>query len=174
MRVQNSREYSRVNTYLPLEARLVPSEERAALNARVLKAGIVIDTAKPPEVDDKVLSEWLNVLNDKMDSIIEILSSGRESMSRMTFEPLNISANGMRITCCSNYDIGDVLEIKIALPMRPYKILYLYGEVIRIEPNLDRFNVAVKFIGMNEEVRNELLKFDFKKHREVLSAERCI
>ncbi|MCD6487424.1 MAG: PilZ domain-containing protein [Syntrophobacterales bacterium] len=168
METQNSRKYSRVNTYLPIETRLVSLEEQEDLNARVSKVGIVIDAATPPELKDKVLSEWLNMLNDKMDSIIKVLSSERENISSVAFEPLNISANGMRMTSNKSYDIGSVLEIKLVLPVQPYKILYLYGEVVRVEHNFNTFNIAVKFIRMNDEVKDELLHFDFKKHGEIL------
>ncbi len=173
METNDSRTYSRVNTYLPLEARLIPSEEKNNLTAHVSKVGIVIDEVTPPELEDKILGEWLKMLNDKMDSIIEILSSERQDTSHITLEPLNISASGMRITSQRSYDVGSVMEIKIVLPIRPYKILYLYGEVVRVDAKLDRFNVAVKFIGMNNEVEEELLRFDFKKHREMLKAKNC-
>ncbi|MBW2645523.1 MAG: PilZ domain-containing protein [Deltaproteobacteria bacterium] len=168
MKIQNSRKYSRVNTYLPLETRLVPPEEQEDLNPHISKVGIVIDAATPPELKDKALGEWLNILNDKMDSIIRVLSSAHESISSIAFEPLNISGNGMRITSNKSYDIGSVVEIKLVLPVQPYKILYLYGEVLRVEHNLNAFNIALKFIEMNDEVRNELLSFDFKKHGEIL------
>ena len=174
MEKQDSRRYSRVNTYLPLEARLIPSEETDNLIAHVSKVGIVIDEVTPHELEDKVLGEWLKMLNDKMDSILEMLSSERQDTSHITLEPLNISAGGMRIRSPRSYDIGSVMEIKIVLPMRPYKILYLYGKVVRVEDTPNFFNVAVKFIGMNDEVEEELLRFDFKKHREMLTMRNCL
>jgi hypothetical protein len=168
MKTQNSRKYSRVNTYLPLETRLVSPEEQEDLNAHVSKVGIVIDAETPPEMKDKALGEWLNILNDKMDFIISVLSSAYGSISSIAFEPLNMSGNGMRIASNKSYDIGSVLEIKLVLSVQPYKILYLYGEVIRVDPTTNSFNIALKFVGMNDEVRNELLSFDFKKHGRIL------
>ena len=140
METQNSRKYSRVNTYLPIETRLVSPGEQEDLNARISKVGIIIDAVTPPDLEDKALGEWLNMLNDKMDSIIKVLSSEHESISSVAFEPLNISGNGMRIASNKSYDIGSVLEIKLVLPVQPYRILYLYGEVVRVEHNLNIFN----------------------------------
>jgi len=81
---------------------------------------------------------------------------------------LLVSANGMRITSNKSYDVGSVLEIKIVLPVQPYKIFYLYGEVVRVDCNSNVFDIAVKFIGMNDEVQNKILNFNFKTHREIL------
>jgi len=65
----------------------------------------------------------------------------------------------------------------MVLQAYPAKILYLYGEVIRLEktPNHPNINtVGIKFLGMNEEVRDEILKFEFKKHGErLLMRKKC-
>jgi c-di-GMP-binding flagellar brake protein YcgR len=59
----------------------------------------------------------------------------------------------------------------MVLQTYPAKILYLYGEMVRIEATpqkAESYTVSVKFRGMNDDVRNEILNFDFKKHREKL------
>jgi len=71
------------------------------------------------------------------------------------------------------FDKGDILEIKLVLQAYPAKILQLYGEVVRCKPvpgKPKRYTVGVKFVHMDEHIRNEILKFDFKKHRERLIA----
>jgi c-di-GMP-binding flagellar brake protein YcgR len=71
------------------------------------------------------------------------------------------------------FDKGDILEIRLVLQAYPAKILQLYGEVVRCKPvpgKPKRYTVGVKFVHMDEHIRNEILKFDFKKHRERLIA----
>jgi c-di-GMP-binding flagellar brake protein YcgR len=43
--------------------------------------------------------------------------------------------------------------------------------MIRIEASPQKagtYTVSVRFLGMNDDVRDEILKFDFKKHRKKL------
>lgn len=77
----------------------------------------------------------------------------------------------MRLNSTEHFNIGDMLEIRIVLQMYPAKVLQLYGEVVRMDASASRPNthtVGIRFVGMTEEVRSEIVRFDFKKHREKL------
>ena len=132
---------------------------------------IVIDATLPPPLEDERLVAWLNLLNNKMDYLISLFSPRREDFVSIPFEPLNLSGSGMRLNSTEQFDIGDMLEIRMVLQTYPAKVLQLYGEVVRIESVASRpgtYSVGVRFIGVSEEVRSEILKFDFRKHREKL------
>ncbi len=172
MATNNHRTYPRVNTLLPVTVRRLLPAESGELNCRVTTDIIVIDDFLPPQVQDELLNMWLNMLNAKLDYLIRQASPKREDIVFMNCEPLNISGSGMSLVVQESFKIGDILEIRMVLQTYPSKILYLYGETVRIEGTPQKAEshiVSVKFRGMNDEVRNEILKFDYKKHRQKLS-----
>jgi PilZ domain. len=168
----DKREYARVAAYLPLEVRAVPLEERDIHRPRISGVAILDNFAKPPELDDKPLAQWLNMLNAKLDSIISSLAVEREGFGSLTFKALNISAAGMGFKTKEKYDKGAFLEMKILLYMYPHVALYLYGDVVKSEREGDDFCTSVKFTGMSDDIRDEIIKFVFRRQREILSAKR--
>jgi|SRR3990167_6019279 len=168
----NKRSRPRANTMLPFTVRLNPGDS-GNLMSRLLKGALVITDTPLPQVDDERLNMWLNMINAKLDYLISHAFPRQENVEFMTFEPLSISAGGMNLITGETFNIGDVLEIKMVIQVYPSKIIYLYGEVVRIENvrgETEKYIVAVKFLGMNEAVLKEITKFDFKKHRERLMA----
>jgi hypothetical protein len=171
MTTKNQRTYPRANTLLPFTVRRLQPDESGELNCRITTDIIVIDDFLPPPLKDEPLNRWLNMLNAKLDYLIRQASSRQKDVVFMTFEPLNISGGGMSLVAHESFNIGDILEIRMVLQTYPSKILYLYGEIVRIEAtplNAGSYTVSVKFRGMNDDVCNEILKFDFKKHRKKL------
>ena len=166
MTKKNQRTYPRSNTLLPFTVRRLQPDESGELNCRVTTDIIVIDDFLPPPLKDELLNQWLNMLHAKLDYLIRQASPKREDVA-----PLNISGSGMSLIAHESFNIGDILEIRMILQTYPSKILYLYGEMVRIEATpqkAESYTVSVKFRGMNDDVRNEILNFDFKKHREKL------
>jgi hypothetical protein len=171
MTTNNQRSYPRANTLLPFTVRRLQPDESGEPNCRITTDIIVIEDFLPPPLKDELLNRWLNMLNTKLDYLIRQASPKREDIVFMTFEPLNISGSGMSLMAHESFNIGDILEIRMVLQTYPSKILYLYGEMVRIEATpqkAESYTVSVKFRGMNDDVRNEILKFDFKKHRKKL------
>ena len=168
----DKREYARVAAYLPLDIRLVPPEERDIHKARISGVAILDNFTKPPELDDKPLAQWLDMLNAKLDSIISSLAVDREGFGSLTFRAMNISAAGIGFKSKEKYDKGAFMEMKILLYMYPHVALYMYGDVINSEREGDDFNTAVKFTGMSDDIRDEVIKFVFRRQREILSAKR--
>ncbi len=168
----DKRDYARVSAYMPLEVRLVPREERTCRKPRISGTAVLSDFAKPPEPEDKLLAEWLNMLNAKLDSIISSLSLEREGFNSLTFQTLNISGSGMNFNSKEKYNQDDFLEIKILLYMYPHVALYLYGDVVSSERDGDKVNTAVRFTEMGDDIRDEIIKFVFRRQREILSAQR--
>lgn len=166
---RNERRFSRVNTYLPFAVRLVPTKERKRVKSRIVKDSMVVDFTMSPPVNDPVLAEWLLKLNNKMDTIIHLLSPEIKGFVPIIFRVLNISGNGMSFTSKDTYKSGDFLEIQMVLYPYPYHVLYLYGEVVRVKQgDGDDYSIAIEFTHLDEDVRQEVINFDFKKHRETL------
>lgn len=164
---KNSRQYSRINTYMPFEVRLLSNDEQD-LKSRISTDDIIIDSLQLPELENKKLQQWLTNINTKLDML---LSSQSEKFCEMNFKALNISASGMRFVSKERFEPGDMLEVKIVLHVNPHKILYLVAAVIRVEQisfKINNYNIAVKFLEMTEEIKSELLKYDFRRQKEVI------
>jgi hypothetical protein len=160
-----------MSTVMPLEIRRLPPAKREDRTCRISTDLIVIDDAPLPPVENELLNLWLNMINAKLDYLIRMAPSKKEVVVTVGVEPLNISGNGMSLATKEEFSIGDVLEIRIVLQTYPSKVLHLYGEVVRVDgaPDMsDTHILGIKFLGMSDAVRNEILKFDFKKHRQRL------
>jgi hypothetical protein len=168
---KEKREFRRVTTLMPFEARLIDPQGQENFKCRMSKDTIVIDDSTPPQVKDESLNHWLNMLNTKLDYLISLSPPKQDNSIFMAVEPLNISGSGMSLITYDVLNIGDILEIKVVIQTYPAKILHLYGKVVRTEKTPDRpdaSTLGICFLGMNEEVRDEIIKFDFKKHKQRL------
>jgi hypothetical protein len=168
----NLREFSRVDAHIPLQARLVPKEEQQNIQSKISGEAIMSEFRTLTDVENKVLSDWLKMLNAKLDTIINILTFQREGFSALPFLKVNISGAGLRFPSPEKYSRGDIIELKMLLPMMPPIALYVYGEVIEVESIISGFETAVKFIAMDEDIRDEIVKFVFQKQREMLRQKR--
>lgn len=169
---KNLREFSRVDAVIPIEVRLVPPEERHHIRSLVTGETSVPEFQLPPEVDDIVLAEWLKMLNAKLDVIMGTLAEQKEAMPLMSQKMVNISGGGLSIESSENYNRGDILEMKMILPLTPASTLYIYGEVVDVRVKDNHYHTAVKFIQIDDEVRDHVVRFVFKTQRDILRKKR--
>ncbi|MEW6333079.1 MAG: PilZ domain-containing protein [Thermodesulfobacteriota bacterium] len=169
MTARNKRVYARASTLLPAKVRRLRPAEREGLACRIVTGGIVIDDAPPPRVDDEKLQMWLSMLNAKLDYLIRLAPARQEEAVHAKIEPLNLSAGGMSLVTDEHFTPGERVEIRIVMQAYPPKVLYLYGEVLRIDAVPEKPGMhllGIQFEGMSEEVRAEILRFDFRAHRQ--------
>jgi hypothetical protein len=174
MKVKNKRSHKRSNTALPVKVRRLPPTEREGLACRIVTRGIVIDEVLPPRVKDEHLNAWLSMLNAKLDYLIRLSPLRREEVDDVEIEPLDISGGGMSLATKEHFTSGEILEIRMVIQAYPPKVLYLYGRIMHINAvpgKPDVYTLGIEFLGMPEEVRNEILRFDFKAHRQKLLTE---
>jgi len=175
MNDKNQRSYPRATTLLPFQVRHLPLEEFEGLDSRLSLSDIVIEDSPPPPVQDERLALWLNMVNAKLDYLIRLSAPKPEDTVSMDFEPLTISGSGMSLAAKEQFIKGELLEIRMVLQTYPARVLYLYGKVTRAEATPNKsgsYTTGLQFVGLNDTVRDEILKFDFKKHRERLIAKR--
>ena|SRR5208282_4087288 len=166
------RAFSRVDAHLPLELRVVPAEERGTIKARTSGDMPLVDLRALPELHDKVLGEWINMLNSKLDAIINKLSSEREGFGALPLAHVNISGGGLGFFSKDKYNAGDIIEAKLLLPMMPPVALFVYCEVVKVDHTAKGYMTATKFVAMSEEITDEIVKFVFKRQREILREQR--
>lgn len=168
----NLREYSRVDAQVPFEATVVPVEERQNLRSKISGQTALSDFQALPDLEDKLLNDWLKMLNTKLDTLLNLMTFQREGISSLPFVQVNISAGGISFASKQWYNRGDVLEMKMMLPMIPPVALYLYGDVVKVEKQVNIYNIGVQFIEMDEEIADEIVKFVFRRQREILRDKR--
>ncbi|MBI4632608.1 MAG: PilZ domain-containing protein [Deltaproteobacteria bacterium] len=162
------REFSRVKVQLPVDIRLVPPEEQSNIRAHVSGRYMVKESACLPDVQDKLLAEWLKLLNSKLDTIIRMLTLQEEGLGSLPFNSENISGGGLSFTSPHLFSPGDILEIKTILSAMQPVMFCLYGEVVKIEKRGQDYLTSVKFIAIDEPLRDEIVRFVFEMERESL------
>lgn len=162
------REFSRVDAHIPLEIYRVPPDKREGIRSKISGEAFPAEMRALPDLDDKLLTDWLKMLNAKLDALIGMLVLQREGFCSLSLADVNISGGGMSFTSRERYGIGEVLELKMMLPLLPPIALHAYGEVVKEELLADGCRCAVKFIAMEEEIRDEIVKFVFKRQRDIL------
>jgi len=167
----HKREFSRVDTHLPLEIRLVPPEQRRLINSR-LEEKILTGVKLPPDVADPLLAEWLQLLHAKLDKILGALATDPANRELPPFRTENLSGGGMSFTSPEEYDLGDLLELKLIFNSSLSSTLYLYGEVVQKEKSAGGYLIAVSFLSLDEDIREKIVRFVFEKEREILREKR--
>lgn len=168
---QNKREFSRVNAHFPLEIRLVPAEERQSIRSRAEGKGMP-SIKLPPDVNDPVLAEWLKLLHVKIDAVLRLMSLSGEVCESSPYKTQNISGGGISFTSPENFALGDILEIKVPHAAILLQSLCLYGEVMHSEKKGDGWLTAVRFILLDDTLRDEIVRFVFEREREILREKR--
>ena len=112
-------------------------------------------------------------INRKLDLLIHMmLAEEFRELMKTTPTDVNISASGVRFISGTAYEIGDILEIHLILPMVPLLFIGLMGEVIcqkKIKSsNFGRYAVAVKFIRVEPDTKEDIIRYLFRRQREVL------
>ena len=166
------REFSRVDAHIPFSVRLVPTEEQKGMRSKITGESILAEFQTLTDLEDKLLSDWLKMLNAKLDAIINMITFQREGFGSLPFMQVNISGGGLSFFSQEKYNIGDVIEMKMMLPMIPPVAMYIYGEIVKLESHSNGNIIAVKYTAIDEEIRDEIVKFVFRRQREMLREKR--
>lgn len=166
------REFARTDAHIHLAVRLVPTEERPHIHSKISAQALLPELHALPDLEDKLLTDWLKLLNAKLDCLVTLLTREKEGFSSLPFLKVNISGGGLCFHTSQEYARGDILELKMLLPMMPPVALISYGEIVALETQPDGLAIGVKFVAIDEEIRDEIIRFVFKMQREQLREKR--
>jgi hypothetical protein len=170
--VDNKREFSRVDAFIPLEYRLIKPERQDAVRSRMASESVLAEFKSLPNPDDQLMAQWLQSINAKLDEIIRMLTLQHDGFDRLNISKVNISGGGMSINTGEAFSPGDVLEIKVMLGQQTPLALFLYGEVIEVTIPHPEYDTSVQFINIDDFVRDEIIRFVFETEREILREKR--
>lgn len=168
---QNRREYSRLEAHIPMEIRIVPPEERMDIQSGA-ERNIPLLLNVPKAVEDPLLSEWLKFINAKMDAILRLLDVQNRDIPNMPPKTVNIGGGGLSFISPERFFLGDTLEVKMLLPSATPQFLFLYCEVVQSEERCDGYFTALRFIFMEDTIRDKIIRFVFEKERAILREKR--
>jgi hypothetical protein len=163
------RGFFRVDDVFPVVARKI-SGDPAVRKSRII-SGISLERAVSEVPDGSVSPRVWNLLidiNAKLGMILEKLYLEGEGLTHSQSTPVNISASGIRLAMHENVATGDIVEVKMSLPLCPPVGVVAYGEVVRAADHDDGSSeVALQFINMDDDVRDEIIQYTFKRQREI-------
>jgi hypothetical protein len=169
---ENQREYSRVDTYIPMEYKLINPQQMHHIRSRVAGEIILAEFKSLPDPDDQVVAEWLKTINTKLNSIIRMLTMHHEGFDQLPVKRVNISGGGISFYADTPFSPGDVIEFKLILTMQYPLSLFLYGEVVESSKHNPEYDTCVQFIAIDDFIRDEIIRFVFEKEREILREKR--
>lgn len=164
---RNKREFSRVGVHLPLEIRRVTPEQQRLISSH-LEEKILTGAKLPQDVADPLLAEWLKLLHGQLNTILGLLTTNRPASELPPFRTETVSGGGLSFTSPEEYDLGDLLELRVIFDSSLSGTLCLYGEVVQKEKSEEGYLSAVSFLAIDESLRDEIIKFVFEKERELL------
>ena len=170
--INDQRLYSRVDTYTPLEYKIIDSQQKQFVRSRLAGESILAEFKSLPNHDDQIITEWLRTINAKLDEIIRMMTIHHEGFNCLNMTKVNISGGGISFNTGKSLFLGDILEIKVMLSMQKPVALFLYGEFLEITKHHPEYDTTVQFIGIDDFVRDEVVRFVFETEREILREKR--
>ena len=131
------------------------------------------------DIDPAIARMWISI-ERRLDFIISMLSSqGKEDIHAREAICTDICSEGVGFVFPEALEAGSLLKIRIFLPISPPMLIVCIGKILRTELKEDNsqkkgFKVAVTFIAMNEDDRDKLVSYIFKRQRELLRYNKII
>jgi hypothetical protein len=120
-------------------------------------------------IDPFILNALIDI-NLKLNLIISTMSSGEKKniLTRMPIE-VNLSEGGIGFITTEEVCDGDLLEVEMILPVFPIAVIKAIGKAVRVTPlQQGGNNIGVQYINIQDEDRDKIVHYLFKKQREWL------
>lgn len=159
------RQYVRTDDKIPVYYELLKEGDEEG--ASMPEWEMMFDDLEPKPEDNPKLYELLFDINQKLNILISHLSS-QTGFNIPEAREVCISGGGLRFNCEDEFNAGDRLILKTFLPIYAH-VIKLKCEVVRAIRREDGgFEVAVKYIDMDETTRDKIIKYVFAKQRKLL------
>lgn len=168
------REYFRVDDYIQIVAKKI-TDKGGCRRSRIF-AGYGIRTSDeliPDESINPVLWKMLVDIQTKLSLILERLNPDSESLLNIESTYVNMSAAGICFEINEKVEKGDLLEIKMLLPLYPPVGIVTYGSVIRaVDTGKGQYKIAVSLADMEDEIKEEIIQYTLNRQRDIMKRQR--
>ena len=170
------RGYVRVDDILRVDyQKISPGDYESCENKpEVVLKNIFGEPLKAPdveEVDSALLYKLIYQANLKIDRILDILES-RDDKGYISSgsECVNISGSGMSFVANRSFSIGDIIALRVFLPLVSRTWINVLGKVMLSSKSEqgNKYTVSVRFVELSESDREMIVRYVFKKQRELL------
>lgn len=173
---EKSRQFFRVDDAFPVDLRKIEGTIPVK-RSRVFFGYPVERNEQEVEAPDETISPrlWklLTDINTKLSLILEKLQFDEEGFINAEVRHVNVSASGIRFRTDKKVEVGDTVEIKMLLPTCPPTGIITYGSVVRSRDLGDgKYEVALHFTDIEDEVRDEIIQYTLKRQRELIRKQR--
>ncbi|MEK7678980.1 MAG: PilZ domain-containing protein [Deltaproteobacteria bacterium] len=156
------REFFRAKDNFPLYYELASGEEtRDELDWEAF-----FDELEPKSEDNAELYELLFDINQKLNMLLRHMTE-KSGFNLPQARQVSISGGGMRFVCQDLFKAGDKLTLKAFLPTCAH-VVRLKCEAVRVDRIKDGYEVAVKYLDMDDGIREKIIKYIFAKQRKLL------
>lgn len=170
---EEKREYFRVDDVLPLACSSVNGDAHRK-KARVVPVhglghkSVLKDAELPEEGVSPLLWKQLRAIDAKLDIVLEKLYLKDEGFLETDDTEVNISGSGMRFVSRELFDAGTAVELKMILPVGDG--IVCYGNVVRASERKDgRYDIALQFSDMDDDVREKIIYHVLDRQRRLVS-----
>ena len=175
MSESNRREHFRVDMTVPVRWKILTDYEINLLkngmgNALFKQKGIpspiesfLEETIKGSKDEQIFLA--LQLLNNKLDFIIEhlLFSPSNETISHDKL--IEISASGLKFSAVEKFEEGTLLKMELIMPGIVQYNMELITEIIRSTKKGDQYIIAARIVHIKEDARDSIVKLVFQKQR---------
>ena len=121
-----------------------------------------------PGSKEEQLFQCFQLINNKLDFIIDQLASQPRGEGTRESDIIEISASGLKFNTRETLNIGTFLRMQIIMPETfQYQIKFI-AEVLRVEEQNDLPVIAAKIIEIDEDGRDAIIKVVFEMQRRVI------
>ena len=114
---------------------------------------------------DEQLYLALELLNNKLDFIIEQLLSGSSCESKGHDTIMEISASGLKFASEKKFEEGTLLKMELILPGITQYNMEIVTEILRVTKKEDQYINAARIVQIKDDARDSIVQLVFKKQR---------
>ena len=163
------RRYVRAYDKIPIYYELSGDDEKSREDSNTWE--FMIDDMDMRTEENPRLYEILFDITQKLDMLVNHLTD-KTGFNMPEAREVSIGGGGLSFNCAERFEPGTRLVIKTFLPVYAH-VIRLSCEVVRCEPKEDGgFEVAVKFVDLDEGTRDKIIRYIFAKQRKTLRTER--
>ena len=133
--------------------------------------GKPFEAPKIEEANLELLYKLIYQANQKIDRILDTLESkNAERYESVGSECVNISGSGIKFIANQSFSIGDIIALRVFLPLVSKTWINILGKVVSITESgsENKYDVTVKFKELSESDREIIIGYVFKRQRELL------
>lgn len=192
---QERREYIRAALWADVELKVVDEDDYEAVKRSeqqpccrwfISQAALPINEGGQYEAESTFHSNLIDFLihiDDKLDRVLKLLSKfhGLEALAckddkggedLFVGQGSVISGTGMSVICDRALESGQILKASFMISRFPVIPLVLFGRVVRVTPvqedGRQRYQVVIRFIGLDEEDREKIIAYTFQVQRDTI------